>query len=438
MTDSLDFVHFMPCLILAGGPSGVGKTSIINALIENNGGLYVRPISYTSRERRPQETNSEYVFTNQDDIYCMQERGEILTIDYVYGNMYAMSRKSIDEIVMQNKIPIKEVHPRNHEKIRGIISDLVSVLIVPPNFPDSLSDKNQIRPDRLEEDAFYYASLDYLSFDIVMKSDMNYTPQILAKHLHLCIQSHLMTKHYFPPSHIIDNTNALGYAKVAHEFNDDVRITTRNFHELSQKAFTESASKYMPGGTKCLEIGVGHGWLSSVIPFQNIDYYGADISPKMIQDSKNARINPASARYLDFPAEYFDIVIASLADPYCYPAALCEIHRVLKTDGKFIFSSPSRQWSDGIRAADSRNKTKFSLKDGSIADVYSFTFTLEELERLLSICGFSVKEYQIAYGDELLDTNKDISPAITESAKKQNIDLATLPILNFVVAEKVD
>lgn len=436
MIENLDLIRFAPCTILIGGPSGIGKTAIVNELVENYNGLYIRPISYTTRERRPDETNSEYIFVGQDDIYRMQERGEILTIDYVYGNMYAISRDSIDEISGQNKIPIKEVHPRNHDKIRSIISDVASVLLVPAGIQESPGHITQVRQERVSEDQIYYAQLDHLSFDVIMKSSIQYEPALLAEHLHLCIQSHLKTRHYFPSPRIIDSTNAAGYAKIAPEFNDDCRITTRNFHELSQPYFVERARRYITEHTKCLEIGVGHGWLSKIIPFQDTDYIGVDISSEMIKRNRTGHQMQSSVRYLDFPSGYFDVVIASLADPYCYPAALCEICRVLKSGGVFIFSTPSRQWSDAIRTRDNRTKTIFILKDKTIAEVYSFTFTLGELAQLLSVCGFSLKESYTAHGDALIKAKSHISPAIIESARNQGIDLADIPILNFVIARK--
>ena len=39
-------------IVMVGGRSGVGKTSIIDFLVKNQGERYARPLSYTSRLKR--------------------------------------------------------------------------------------------------------------------------------------------------------------------------------------------------------------------------------------------------------------------------------------------------------------------------------------------------------------------------------------------------
>ena len=73
-------------------------------------------------------------------------------------------------------------------------------------------------------------------------------------------------------------------------------------------------------------------------------------------------------------------------------------------------------------------------KDGSKAEVFSFTFTVNELQQLLTLCGLSITDYWVICGDQL--PSQGISPAITSSASSLGIDVANLPILNFVIAKK--
>lgn len=49
-------------IVMVGGRSGVGKTSIIDFLVKNQGERYARPLSYTSRLKRNGEGCEEYNF----------------------------------------------------------------------------------------------------------------------------------------------------------------------------------------------------------------------------------------------------------------------------------------------------------------------------------------------------------------------------------------
>src|SRR5574340_174691 len=167
----------------------------------------------------------------------------------------------------------------------------------------------------------YYSSMDLLVADIVLTADPNRSLKDLAANLHLSIYSRAMTWHYFPASHLIDRTNAVGYAKAAPEFLDEYRITTRNFHELSRRYFVKAATRYIAKGMKCLEIGVGQGWLGSILSLPGVDCIGIDISAEMIEHSSGKSSIQAIARHMEFPDQHFDIAMASLADPYCFPTA---------------------------------------------------------------------------------------------------------------------
>lgn len=98
---------------------------------------------------------------------------------------------------------------------------------------------------------------------------------------------------------------------------------------------------------KVLDLGCGYGWhclyarengAKSVI--------GVDISEKMLAVARS-KTNDTEIEYhccamedVDFPAQSFDIVISSLAFHYVkdYQALINKIYKVLKKDGKLIFT----------------------------------------------------------------------------------------------------
>ena len=89
-----NFIGQLPVPVFVAGPSGIGKTTAINALLASDS-EFARPRSFTSRLRRTGETDSEYSFVDRKIIEKMYEGGLVPTIDDVYGNLYAMENKSM-------------------------------------------------------------------------------------------------------------------------------------------------------------------------------------------------------------------------------------------------------------------------------------------------------------------------------------------------------
>ena len=432
---SSDLIRFNPNVVLVGGPSGVGKTSIVNTLIELKGHLYSRPLSYTSRSKRSNENNTEFIFVKKEEIFKMLEENKILTIDEVYGNFYSISRESLQSILSSGKIPIKEVHPKNHKKFKKFFPGLISVLILPTFDGSNDQDANSSRQGRESEDIEFYSGLDLNEFDIILYADNKQKIESIAQNLDIAIISYTSTSHYFPPPPIIDKINVLGYGKAAPEFSEDKRITTKNFHDLSFPFFQNFIEKELKSSHKCLEIGPGQGWLRNNFKWPSVEYLSIDVSHEMIKQNKNEGNIKMSVRALNFPDKYFDVVLASLADPYFFPAALCEIRRVLKDNGIFTFSIPTKTWSNGIRKTSDSNKTIFVMKDGSLAEVYSFTFDIKGIKDLLYLCGLSISKSEVVFGKKL-PKDETVSPAIINSSKTLGIKIKDLPIINNIISRK--
>lgn len=419
-------------LVLVGGPSNIGKTTIINSLLEQNNNFYSRPVSFTTRPKRENESENEYKFIEKNDIELMDSRDELLNLDDVYGNLYAISNKSVEELLENNKTVVKEIHPKHFNKIMEKYPDAISVLLLPINQDYIVCSEDVTRK---HQDISYYSNINTNEFDIVFYIDNNITPNEIAENLNVSIRSFIHTNRFFPRPRLIDDLNRIGYQKIADEFSDSKRITTKNFHDLSVNFFQSCIDKYIKPNMKCLEIGPGQGWLRKNIKWPEVDYIAADISTDMLMFNDSETTMHSSVRSLKFPSKSFDIVIASLADPYFYPSALCEIRRILKDDGLFIFSTPSHVWAKSIRNGVSEYKTQFKSKDDSIAEVYSFTFEMDQLIELMNVCGYNNIHSSIACGSDL-PSEKEISIAITRSSSMLGIKVEDLEIINLMVAKK--
>ena len=82
-------------LFVVVAPSGAGKTSLVNALLERDPGIRLS-ISYTTRAPRPGEIHGrEYFFVDKPAFEAMIAAGDFLEHANVYGNYYGTSRKWI-------------------------------------------------------------------------------------------------------------------------------------------------------------------------------------------------------------------------------------------------------------------------------------------------------------------------------------------------------
>lgn len=424
-----------PALILIGGPKDVGKTSLVASVISQHQDCFTRPISYTTRNKRIGEDNSEYEFTDKDTILAFHKSGLLINLDKVYGEYYGIHKASLDIISAEGKHLLKEIHPDNHHKFKSIGYPVISVLYTyDGDLPDILDRKG------IDETA-YYQDINYDSFDIVLFRNHFADADSAAEYLYLRIRSLTETKGTFPPPSQIDEYNCTGYNTVADEFSDELRVTTKNFHDLTRPYFESFINDKRTNALvkpKCLEVGPGKGWLFHTFGLSQLDYTGIELSHRMIEGSEEANISVcASVRRLPFKDKCFDFILCSLADPYFYPGALCEIRRVLKCNGHAAFSIPSKEWSRGLRDQKEHDKTSFQMKDGSMVGVYSFTYIQSEIEDLLHISGFECVDCTSIKGASL--NNSDIvSRALVDSSNNQNIDLNELNIINFATAMRTD
>ena len=78
-------------LFVVAAPSGGGKTSIVNALLERDRAIRLS-VSYTTRPPRPGEVDGvHYHFVDEPRFMALMAAGEFLEHAHVHGNWYATS-----------------------------------------------------------------------------------------------------------------------------------------------------------------------------------------------------------------------------------------------------------------------------------------------------------------------------------------------------------
>ena len=142
------------CLFVVAAPSGGGKSSMVNALLEREPGIRLS-ISYTTRPPRPGESEGKhYHFIDVPQFLALQARGEFLEQAFVHGNWYATSATWLKQQVAAGRDVLLEIDWQGAAQVRRQIPDSVHVFILPPSIEalrERLIARAQDPPDVIEQ-----------------------------------------------------------------------------------------------------------------------------------------------------------------------------------------------------------------------------------------------------------------------------------------------
>ena len=121
-------------LIVVSSPSGGGKGTLIDRVLQTVPGVSYS-VSFTTRPPRPGEQNGrEYFFVSEPVFRDMIKRGEFLEWADVYGHLYGTSHKQVEADRDAGCDIILEIDVQGAESIRGLVPDAVTIFILPPSF----------------------------------------------------------------------------------------------------------------------------------------------------------------------------------------------------------------------------------------------------------------------------------------------------------------
>lgn len=120
-------------LYIISAPSGTGKTSLVNALLERAGDIGLS-ISHTTRPPRPHERDGEdYHFVNRGVFEHMAAQGMFLEHAEVFGNAYGTARAEVEARLAAGRDVLLEIDWQGAAQVRAALPDTVSIFILPPS-----------------------------------------------------------------------------------------------------------------------------------------------------------------------------------------------------------------------------------------------------------------------------------------------------------------
>ena len=120
-------------LFLVTAPSGAGKSSLVNALLQLEPAIKLS-ISHTTRAPRLGEENGrEYHFVTVEEFEAMKARGDFLESALVHSNYYGTSRVWIEEQMKAGNDVLLEIDWQGARQVRERFAGTVGIFILPPS-----------------------------------------------------------------------------------------------------------------------------------------------------------------------------------------------------------------------------------------------------------------------------------------------------------------
>jgi guanylate kinase len=120
-------------LLIVAAPSGAGKSSLVNALLESDARL-VLSISHTTRTPRPGERDGEwYHFIDQETFD--RQAGENAFLEYarVFDHCYGTSAAAVNALLDEGRDVILEIDWQGARQVRAARPECHSIFILPPS-----------------------------------------------------------------------------------------------------------------------------------------------------------------------------------------------------------------------------------------------------------------------------------------------------------------
>lgn len=120
-------------LFVVSAPSGAGKTSLVQALLNINPQISLS-VSYTTRDPRPGESDGrDYNFVSRETFLEMARNGDFMESAEVYGNLYGTSQTWISNETAKGNDVLLEIDWQGAAQVRRLFPDCVSIFILPPS-----------------------------------------------------------------------------------------------------------------------------------------------------------------------------------------------------------------------------------------------------------------------------------------------------------------
>ncbi|MGK7940126.1 MAG: guanylate kinase [Crocosphaera sp.] len=159
-------------LIVLTGPSGVGKGTLVKALLTRHRELYLS-ISATTRSPRETEVDGkDYYFLNKTAFETMIEQNQLLEWAEYAGNYYGTPRAKVEEKIDQGVIVLLEIEVIGAKAIKNSFPDALRLFILPPSLEEL---ERRLRGRKSDSETAIISRLDRAKEELAASEDFDKT-----------------------------------------------------------------------------------------------------------------------------------------------------------------------------------------------------------------------------------------------------------------------
>lgn len=159
-------------MFVVAAPSGAGKTSLVNATVEELDCVQIS-VSYTTRPARPGDREGiDYHFIDEAEFQAMVAEQAFLEYATVFGYHYGTGKQWVLDRLQQGIDVILEIDWQGARQLRAMFGNVVSVFIFPPSIAElkrRLENRRRddqgvisFRMQKAQAEMIHYHEFDYL------------------------------------------------------------------------------------------------------------------------------------------------------------------------------------------------------------------------------------------------------------------------------------
>ena len=123
-------------LTVITGPSGVGKGTLVQRLLERNPKIWLSVSATTRSPREGEQDGLSYFFKSRERFDALVADGGLLEWAEFAGNCYGTPRAPVEAQLSTGRPVLLEIELEGARQVRRSFSDAVQIFLAPPSFEE--------------------------------------------------------------------------------------------------------------------------------------------------------------------------------------------------------------------------------------------------------------------------------------------------------------